>query len=404
MAKRLLSLLLAFLLTACQGSSVATLASTSTIEPPTATLAPTDMPKPTATSEPTEILTTTETPAPVERLVFEEGRSAIFMNSDGSGREELILLPPDAIPNRLRAIKPSPDGKHLAFGGFIAVPTATQTYSPLSVINIASRSILEVLPEWNSLAGVSWAPDSSAFVIPANRIFIWNVGAQQLEYVTSYGDLHEHHLYPSWSPDGKFIAFANFRSETNSEPSNYDKENHGALYLIRPDGSEAQMLVDRIYLQGWDAFSDLEASFNIFVWSPDSRWVAYLTGDTTPDIAIVSIETGETRILAPSPAKDVNPDWSPDGTRIAFVSNRNGKDEIFVVGIDGENLTSLTPNPEFDNFSPVWSPTGSHLAWLTSNIGGALVYTITVSNADGTAPMQLGLSISRPAWFPIQEP
>ncbi|MBI3243782.1 MAG: PD40 domain-containing protein [Chloroflexi bacterium] len=347
MAKRLLSLLLAFLLTACQGSSVATLAPTPTTEPPTATLAPTDnTPKPTATPEPTEILTPIATPALVERLVFEEGRSAVFINSDGSDREELALLPPDAIPNHLRAIKPSPDGKHLAFGAFIEVPTASQIYSPLSVINIESQSTSEVLPEWNSLAGVSWAPDSSAFVIPANRIFIWNIGAQQLEYVTSCGDLQEHHLYPSWSPDGKFIAFANFRSETNSGPSNYDKENHGALCLIRPDGSEARMLVDQIYLQGEDPFTNFEAPFNAFAWSPDSRWIAFLIGDTEPDIAIINVETGETRILAPSPAKDVNPDWSPDGTRIAFASNRSGRDEIFIVSVDGDDLINITPDAE----------------------------------------------------------
>jgi Tol biopolymer transport system component len=251
---------------------------------------------------------------------------------------------------------------------------------------------------------VSWAPDSSAFVIPANRIFIWNVGAQQLEYVTSYGDLHEHHLYPSWSPDGKFIAFANFRSETNSEPSNYDKENHGALYLIRPDGSEARVLVDQIYLQGEDPFTNFEAPFNVFAWSPDSRWIAFLIGDTEPDIAIVNVETGETRILSPSPAKDVNPDWSPDGTRIAFASNRSGRDEIFIVSVDGYDLINITPDAEYDSFSPVWSPSGHHLAWLISNIEASSIYSIVVSNTSGTDQVQLGLSISRPAWFPIQEP
>ena len=159
MGKRLISLFLTFLLVACQGSGVATLLLTSTPVPSTATFTLTETPKPTSVPEPTSTPVPTATLAPVERLVFEEGRSAVFINSDGSGREELVLLPPDSTLDHLRAIQPSPDGNYLAFGAFIEVPTASQIYSPLSVINITSQSTSEVVPEWGSLVGVSWAPD-----------------------------------------------------------------------------------------------------------------------------------------------------------------------------------------------------------------------------------------------------
>ena len=169
-------------------------------------------------------------------------------------------------------------------------------------------------------------------------------------------------------------------------------ENHGALCLIRPDGSETLTLVDPIYLQD-------SRPPNAFSWSPDGRWIAYLAGDAESDIAIVNIETGETRILASSSARDTNPDWSPDGTRIAFASNRNGQDEIFVVRLDGENLTNLTPNSEFDNFNPVWSPSGNHIAF-TSFDPGISAHMLTTVTTDGAVSTQIGFSGARPVWMP----
>ena len=393
MAKRLLSLLLVFLLTACQGSSVATLAPTSTVEPPTATLAPTDMPKPTATFEPTEIPVPTVTSAPVERLVYPEGLSAVFVNSDGSNKEKVELFSPDSIPaDTVLDIRPSPDGRYLAFGAVTGFYQPGTYYSAMHIMDLQTKSVIAVTKngEWNELGGgASWSPDSRKVVFFNNAI--WDNDIGQLRYLTLYGDTRKHPLYPVWSPSGEYIAFACFDSEF-SFPMSSLGESHGELCLIRPDDTEVQTLVEHIYLPD-------SRPPNVFSWSPDGRWIAYLVGDTVPDIAIVNIETRETRILASNPAKDTNPDWSPDGTRIAFASNRNGKDEIFVVGLDDKNLTSLTPNSEFDNFNPVWSPSGNHIAFLSQ-------YEFLTMNADGTGKTHIGtsVSVSRLAWIPSQKP
>ena len=56
-----------------------------------------------------------------------------------------------------------------------------------------------------------------------------------------------------------------------------------------------------------------------------------------------------------SPASDRQPAWSPDGTRIAFISNREGNYELYVANADGSRIARLTDDPGND-FNPAWSP------------------------------------------------
>ncbi len=62
-------------------------------------------------------------------------------------------------------------------------------------------------------------------------------------------------------------------------------------------------------------------------------------------------------LLTNNPALDGLPAWSPDGTKIAFHSDRDGNDEVYVMDADGSNQTRLTNNHAFD-FGPAWSPVG----------------------------------------------
>ncbi len=66
--------------------------------------------------------------------------------------------------------------------------------------------------------------------------------------------------------------------------------------------------------------------------------------------------SGQTN-LTNNPAVDglLGIDWSPDGSRIAFTSDRDGNDEVYVMNADGSGLTNLTNNPA-DDSHPAWSP------------------------------------------------
>ena len=103
--------------------------------------------------------------------------------------------------------------------------------------------------------------------------------------------------------------------------------------------------------------------------------------------------------LTRSAATDSHPVVSPDGRRIAFVSDRDGNDEIYVV-TNGDDVTRLTSNPGRIDTTPAWSPDGKRIAWASGLPGELDLY---VMNADGSGKQALVTSPgddAEPAWSP----
>src|SRR2546426_61862 len=124
--------------------------------------------------------------------------------------------------------------------------------------------------------------------------------------------------------------------------------------------------------------------------------------DGNPEIYVINSNgTGSTRLTMHA-ASDVEPAWSPDGTKIAFQSDRDGNAEIYVMNADGSNPVRLTNHPAADA-EPTWSPDGTKIAFTSDRDGNAEIY---VMNADGSAVTQLtsvgaaGERHSHPAWYP----
>ena len=84
------------------------------------------------------------------------------------------------------------------------------------------------------------------------------------------------------------------------------------------------------------------------------------------------------------------PAWSPDGRQIAFVSDRDGNWEIYVMNADGSSQTNLT-NDLPDDTGPVWSPDGRQIAFVFCRDGS---YEIYVMNADGSGQTRLTMYAS----------
>jgi TolB protein len=80
-------------------------------------------------------------------------------------------------------------------------------------------------------------------------------------------------------------------------------------------------------------------------------------------------------------AEDIQPDWSPDSQKIAFVSDRAEGDDIFVIGADGKNLKRLTNVPQPDT-EPAWSPDGEKIVF-TSARGGKVDIWVMDANGKG---------------------
>jgi Tol biopolymer transport system component len=136
-------------------------------------------------------------------------------------------------------------------------------------------------------------------------------------------------------------------------------------------------------------------------WSPDGTKLAFASDrDGNYEIYVMNADgSGQTR-LTDNPHADIEPAWSPDGTKLSFVSARDGIHEIYVMNPDGSGQTRLTNNAA-DDVNPAWSPDGTKIAFASNRHGGA--HEIYVMNADGSGPIRLTNNTSfdlRPAWSP----
>jgi hypothetical protein len=117
--------------------------------------------------------------------------------------------------------------------------------------------------------------------------------------------------------------------------------------------------------------------------------------------------TGRTPLTS-APGRNSAPAWSPDGTKIAFVSNRDDPNpgscnpcntEIYVMDADGGNQTRLTNDAAADG-SPQWAPDGTKIVFGSNRTGGGDIYSM---NADGTGEVRVTMSPDResdPSWSP----
>jgi hypothetical protein len=96
-----------------------------------------------------------------------------------------------------------------------------------------------------------------------------------------------------------------------------------------------------------------------------------------------------------------SPSWSPDGRRIAFVSDREGAPNIWVIGLDGSNATNLTRHEAKDH-SPAWSPDGEWIAF--ASVRDTLYWELYIMRADGSQVQRLtwweSASDLWPSWSP----
>ncbi len=121
--------------------------------------------------------------------------------------------------------------------------------------------------------------------------------------------------------------------------------------------------------------------------------------DGNDEIYVMNADGTNQINLTNNPALDANPSWSPDGTKIAFWSDRDGNREIYVMDADGTNQTRLTNNPAYDLYSS-WSPDGTKIAFMSKRDGNDEIY---VMNADGTNQINLTNNPAldaNPSWSP----
>ena len=124
------------------------------------------------------------------------------------------------------------------------------------------------------------------------------------------------------------------------------------------------------------------------------------TGHGEP-IYVVRADGSGLRNLTPKPVGTyAAPAWSPDGRKLAFVSDREGNSEVYVMNADGSGQRSLTRNPAYDA-DPAWSHDG-RIAFVSNRDGNYGVYVMNADGADrggwrNTAPNATGRNERLPA-------
>lgn len=235
------------------------------------------------------------------------------------------------------------------------------------------------------------APGKLVFADEFGRLEVINTDGTGQTVITANGAKEDRN--PVFSPDGSKIAFDRMQGfGTNIYIMNADGTNQVALTTggdtsfqvvnsspsFSPDGTKLAFASNRNGLR----------KLEIWIMNVDGTGLVQLTTNVQ-----LSSDSG-----GPVFSNDGAPAWSPDGSRIAFVSTRDGLTdfELYVMNADGSNPTRLTDNP-VDDRSPTWSPDSQRIAFNTS---GLSTIGINIVNRDGTNAVNVTHDGGEPAWSP----
>lgn len=282
-----------------------------------------------------------------------------LMEADGSERRRLTETEPprnDAAGSMSPAW--SPDGTQIAFAAQIGTTEEDQRRTEIYVMRADGTDMRRLTTNAALDGWPSWSPDGTRIAFTRitdpgaasarSGIVVIDVDSGRVMQIT-WVALPSFDLSPAWSPDGSMIAFTRAARAGSADPG-------AAIYVVTPDGGEPKKLADD------GAEPD---------WSPDGTRIAFTSYrddfgrtcfhecSTSGEIYVLDVESGQAERLTESEAGDHSPAWSPDGSFIAFASDRSNpqahENEIYVMTAVGDDVRRITQNAVWD-LEPAWRP------------------------------------------------
>jgi Tol biopolymer transport system component len=308
------------------------------------------------------------------RIAYLDGANLSMMQTDGTGS---ALLARDLQPTQCAPYYISPNGQWVAYqqaaDGLWVVPTAGGSASELS----------------DAVAGsVSWFPDSSGVVYTRDDAVYaqWLDPSRPAQPMAVGG---RSYLFPTWSPDGKYIAFLETTDEANifnviliqsdgtgwrtlgaTPPEASDRRLCPEIIAWSPDST--RFLVDfgdpafAFYVSGGSPVQlGAGPTATNYAWAPDGRSLIYQ--DDGGYLWLVAADGRDNKQLTGFPVGEAA--WSPVAQQVAYVARRDADSALEILDIETGAARSLTGSDNFVESNPRWSPDGRFLVFARSNAG-----------------------------------
>ena len=213
-----------------------------------------------------------------------------------------------------------------------------------------------------------WFPEGDRIAFShAGGVYVIDSTGTHLELIDGGGDELDLAFAPSVSPDGSRIAYTAYERHGWIP---WNRSESWEIVTAKPDGSDRRLLTENDTL-------DLSP-----VWSPDGSRIAFVGPKLWQITVIKANDSGSHSAVNASEVVwskvSGRPAWSPDGSRLAFTTESHSEDVMYVVGVDGSNLTRLGDGPRDGIGVPAWSPDGRRIAF--AKLDG--IYTITSDGSE----------------------
>ncbi|HLG16584.1 MAG TPA: biopolymer transporter Tol, partial [Blastocatellia bacterium] len=284
----------------------------------------------------------------------------------------------------------SPDGRKLA------INRKGQTYwrkyyrgsyqTDITVMDVAAKKFTDITDFEGLDSWPMWSRDGNVYFVSDREgnglTNIWRVPETggKAERVTSFktGDVR----WPAMSADGKTIVF---------------EHDFGLwkLDVATRKASEIKLDITSDSQENLAELRDFNSQADDYDLAPSGRRIVF---SIHGEIFTAPVEEGDLRQITDGPARDKDPEYSPDGKSIAFVSDRSGREEIYVAAADGTGEPQKITDHDTLKFSLAWSPNSKEIAFTASD-NKLRKYVLETKQTSEMTSSKYG-NLSAPVWSP----